>query len=643
MLLVLHACGKDPKPPAGSLQLVKATTGSVTLRAGTLTVDVPANQLFIVKVYAPVTMSSAQEAVYLSDANGETLQAGLTLSDEGREVVLVLAEPLEYLSDYTLHVSDKLAGVAGETFAGIQYPFKTLAGSLSIENVTLNGITWSPSQVMGNVEREKVEIEIAFSGALDPQSYQSFIRVTGETAFDLTLDDQHRLVTLKNQAPLKGLQRHELIVSSNLTAADGGLFKGFTAAFFTQLDSSYKFPEITDDELLDLVQRQTFKYFWDFAHPDCGLARERNSSGDIVTIGGSGFGLMALIAGIERDFIRREEGVERLHHILSFLESADRFHGVWPHWLNGKTGKTVPFSEKDDGGDLVETAFMMQGLLTFRQYLKEADPIEAALQARIDALWQAVEWDWYTQGQQVLYWHWSPNYGFNMNHQIRGHNETLITYVLAAASPTHPVSPDAYHLGYASNGGIVNGRSYFGIRLPLGWDYGRPLFFAHYSFLGLDPRTLSDRYANYWEQNVAHSLINQAWCIENRNRYIGYSAECWGLTASDNSTGYSAHSPTNDRGVITPTAALSSLPYTPEPSMRAIRHFYYLLGDKLWGSYGFYDAFDITRGWWASSYLAIDQGPIVVMIENHRSALLWNLFMSHPEVREGLTRLGFTY
>ncbi|MDT8432104.1 MAG: glucoamylase family protein, partial [Bacteroidales bacterium] len=302
-----------------------------------------------------------------------------------------------------------------------------------------------------------------------------------------------------------------------------------------------------------------------------------------------------------------------------------------------------PFSQKDNGADLVETAFLLQGLLTVRQYLDPGNVSEQALMDRITALWEGVEWDWFTRGgEAVLYWHWSPDYGWEMNMPIRGYNEALIIYVLAASSPTHGIDAIVYHDGWARQGGIVNGREYYGITLPLGYDYGGPLFFAHYSFLGLDPRNLSDQYGNYWDQNVSHTLINQQHAIRNPNGYIGYSADCWGFTASDGNQGYSAHSPTNDRGVVTPTAAISSLPFTPEASMQALRHFYYLLGDRLWGEYGFYDAFNITEGWYASSYIAIDQGPEVVMIENHRTGLLWDLFMSAPEAMAGLDKLGFS-
>ncbi len=402
--------------------------------------------------------------------------------------------------------------------------------------------------------------------------------------------------------------------------------------------------QLNDEKLMDLVQHQTLKYFTEFAHPSSGMALERNTSGDIVTSGGSGFGVMALIVGMERGYITRQEGMAQVEKIIGFLESCDRFHGAWPHWLNGATGEVVPFSPKDNGADLVETAFMIQGLITLREYLNERDATENALIARINDLWQAVEWDWFTQGgQEVLYWHWSPEYAWEMNHPIRGHNETLIVYVLAASSPTHSIDSLVYHHGYARSGDIVNGSAYYGIELPLGEDYGGPLFFSHYSFLGLDPRHLEDIYANYWVQNVNHTLINREYCIQNPNHFEGYSSSCWGLTASDNHQFYSAHSPTNDLGVITPTAAISSIPYTPEYSLEAMRHFYYALGDSLWGEYGFHDAFNLSELWWADSYLAIDQGPIVLMIENYRTGLLWDLFMSAPEVQQGLTKLGFVF
>jgi hypothetical protein len=437
------------------------------------------------------------------------------------------------------------------------------------------------------------------------------------------------------------LTKYQFTISNSLKGAGGEPFTAFSKTLYTTVDNTPKFPVISDEELLTLVQQQTFKYFWDFAHPSSGMARERNTSGDIVTSGGTGFGLMALIVGIERNFITRQQGIERLDKILDFLETADRFHGVWPHWINGSTGDVVPFSAKDNGGDLVETSFLVQGLLTFREYLNSADGTEQALITRINTLWEGVEWDWYRKNNEnVLHWHWSPNYNWEMNFALSGYFEEQITYFLAAASPTHSIPKEVYTNGYGKNGAIVKNNTHYGIKLPL--ESPAPLFWVHYSYLGLDPH-FSDDFANYWEQNVNATLINQAYCIANPKNFVGYSDECWGLTSSDNQSGYNAHSPGNDLGVITPTAALSSFPYTPDQSMKALKFFYYKMGDRLWGEYGFYDAFNITEGWTASSYLAIDQGPIIVMIENYRTGLLWNLFMSAPEVQNGVNKLSFVY
>ena len=405
--------------------------------------------------------------------------------------------------------------------------------------------------------------------------------------------------------------------------------------------------ELDDDALLDLVQRQTLRYFWDFAHPVSGLARERSNitpryGHEAVTTGGSGFGVMAIITGVSRGWIDRAEAAERLWTMTKFLEKADAYHGIWPHFLHGETGRTIPFSRKDDGGDLVETSFLLMGLLCARQFFDGTDATETRLRALIDWLWREAEWSWHTQGgRNVLYWHWSPNNGWSMNHEIRGWSECLITYVLAASAPRYAVSPEIYHRGWADGRHFTNGRSYLGTTLPLGPDWGGPLFLSQYSFLGIDPRGLSDRYADYWEQNVAHAEVNRAYCVENPLGFKGYGADCWGLTSCDGPLHYDGHSPTNDRGVIAPTAALGAFPYTPEASMRALQHFYHDLGDRLWSDYGFIDSFSETADWYAPSHLAIDQGPIVVMIENARTGLLWKLFMSCPEVRAGLGRLGF--
>lgn len=519
-----------------------------------------------------------------------------------------------------------------------------------IESVYINDHLIPGSRKIFNISPDSVIIEINFSAEITTsQNDIEKCYIGNNIGSDYTIipSSNKKQLILSVNPTLKFSTYYKLYILNGKYLGIN-LIDPYTYTFVTNLDTNPKFPLITDEELLTLVQKQTFKYFWDYAHPTSGLARERSSSGDVVTSGGSGFGLMAILVGIERGFITRQEGYERLDKIVSFLNDSktEKFHGAFPHWLNGSAGKAIAFSPKDNGADLVETAYLMQGLVTVREYFKNGSAQEQELCNSITSLWEKVEWSWFRRGDQnVLYWHWSPTYGWDMNMQISGWSECLIVYVMAASSPTYGIPKVVYTNGWARNGAfpMKNGKTFYGIVQPLSWDKGGPLFWAHYSFLGLDPRNLSDEFANYWDQNVAHSRINFEYCKANPKNYLGYSSECWGLTACDVPNGYAANEPSNDRGVIAPTAALSSIAYTPKESMDAMRFFYYTVGDKLWGNYGFYDAFDLTNNWWAGSFLAIDQGPEICMIENYRTGLLWDLFMSSTEVQSGLTTLGFSY
>ncbi len=403
---------------------------------------------------------------------------------------------------------------------------------------------------------------------------------------------------------------------------------------------------LPDEALIEAVQRQTFRYFWDGADEASGLALDRRSAGapgdGKVAIGGSGFGIMALIVAVERGWVTRDEALERLRRMLDTLLRAERYHGAFPHFIDGASGKTIPMTPMDDAADLVETSFLVMGLLCARQYFDDGTEAVRRMRSDIDTLYREVEWSWFTQGRDVLYWHWSPKNGWAMNHEIRGWNECLVTYLLAVAAPRHAVAPEVYHRGFASGSGFVNGQTYHGIELPLGLSHGGPLFFTHYSFMGLDPHGLKDRYADYWELNRRHVQINRAHCIANPHGHKGYCESCWGLTASDDPHGYLAHAPDTDNGTISPTAALSSLPYAPAEVMQVLRHLLREHGTRVWREYGFVDAFCEAHDWFADTFLAIDQGPIVVMMENHRTGLLWKLFMSAPEVQAGLLALDFT-
>ncbi|WP_162923714.1 glucoamylase family protein [Arachidicoccus soli] len=415
--------------------------------------------------------------------------------------------------------------------------------------------------------------------------------------------------------------------------------------------------EVNDSAFLTMVQKQTFNYFYEGAEPHSGMARERiNMDGiypqndkNVVTTGGSGFGIMTLLVGEKRGFISKRQLYLRLRRIVYFLEKANTYHGAFSHWYNGKTGQTKPFGTKDNGGDLVETSFLFQGLLCARQYLSAGGKREKALANRINKLWENVDYQWYTHQKNVIYWHWSLKYQWQMDFPIHGFNECLIAYILGACSPTHSIDKVVYDEGWAMNGKIKRNSNYDGIPLQFfhqgDLPNGGPLFWSQYSFLGLNPFGLRDQYGDYGQECVNMAKINYQWCVDNPKHFVGYGKNSWGLTASYSVDGYAGHAPNlkSDLGVISPTAALSSFPYTPKESLSALKCFYYKLGNKIWGKYGFYDSYSETANWYPQKYLAIDQGPIAVMIENYRTRYLWQLFMSCPEVKKGLMKLGFSY
>ncbi len=520
----------------------------------------------------------------------------------------------------------------------------------ALKSIILNGAAFNTALLNVPVTPQ---IKVSFTQPIKSSTLNAVILTDHNgtnIAHAASLSNGDSVITIQPAASLSYLTKYNLTVGTTLQSASGGnLQTAVTGTFVTQIDSSRKFPAISNEALLDTVQKRTLKYFWDFAHPVSGLAREGSKhSSNIVTSGGSGFGIMALLVATHRGFKTKAEVLDRLQTIVSFLkDKAQTFHGVYPHWLDGASGAVIPFSANDNGADLVETSFLIQGLLCARQYFNGAAADEVKLQNDINTIIDRVEWSWFRQNdQEVLYWHWSPDKAWTANLKIQGWNECLITYVLAAASKNYSIPKTVYDMGWARNGAMKNGKTFYNYTLPLGQDYGGPLFFSHYSFLGINPNGLSDAYANYETQTRNHTLINYNFCKANPNGYFGYSDSVWGLTASNIKGGYTASSPANDRGFIAPTAAISSIPYTPNESMAALQFYYYVLGDKLFKDYGFVDAFSLdviknNGAWFDDAFLAIDQGPVIVMIENHRSQLLWNLLMSCDEIQKGLKKLGF--
>lgn len=421
---------------------------------------------------------------------------------------------------------------------------------------------------------------------------------------------------------------------------------------------------MTDEELLTMVQEACFRYYWDGAEGYSGLAKEDiPGRHNMVATGASGFGIMALIVGTERGFIQRHESIARFVKILQFLESAETFHGVYPHFMDGPTGKVEPFfGQRDNGADLVETAFLLEGLLAARQYFTGDTDQEQWIREKTTAIWEKVEFDWFRQtpDSKFLYWHWSPDQAWVINHPLIGWNETMVVYLLAIASPTHPVPASMYYTGWAnqdkkgqnyrsawgqtSEGSMYsNGNTYFGIKLDVGVSNGGPLFFTHYSYMGYDPHFITDKWTNYFENNRNIARINHSYCVQNPKNVKGYGDDAWGLTASDGPFDYSADEPNTrqDHGKITPTGAISSFPYLPEESMKALKNYYFNYGKFLWGEYGFKDAFDLTHNWCSPLYMGLNQAPMTVMIENYRTGLIWKLFMSNADIQNGLKKLDY--
>jgi hypothetical protein len=392
------------------------------------------------------------------------------------------------------------------------------------------------------------------------------------------------------------------------------------------------------NQLLTQVQQAGFNYFYEFGHPVCGLARlsiRRNP--DICASGASGMGFFNLGVGIERGFISRQEGMNRALLELKFLsQHAERFHGAFPHLINGQTGRAIPFSKYDDGADLVETAFLMEGVLFAREYFSGPSADEAQIRSLADDLWRSVEWDWFlrTDPDPVLIWHWSPNWGWKINLHITGFNECQIVYLLAMASPTHPIKPAAYWAGWEGPDYGVD-RVAYGIHMSLGNSNAPapPLFMAHYSYLGLDPHELWFRDETYFDHFRDFCRVQVRYARAKSNVYKGYG-RLWGITASAGPEGYRAFQPgKRDNGTLAPTAALSSMPYVPAQSLSCLLEMYEHYGSQLWGPLGFYDSFNLTRNWVSKTYLCIDQGPIAPMIENYRTGMCWKTFMNCQEIQ----------
>jgi hypothetical protein len=300
---------------------------------------------------------------------------------------------------------------------------------------------------------------------------------------------------------------------------------------------------------------------------------------------------------------------------------------------------------------------MIQALLTARQYFNRDTPAEREIRETATQFWREVEWDWFRKEptSDFLYWHWSPDHGFHINHPFVGWNESLIVYLLAIASPTHPVPASMWHTGWAGQSDLAvryrqgwgrttqgdhfrNGNTYYGLKLDVGVGPGGDLFFTQFSFLGFDPRGKRDAYTNYFSNNRTLALINRAYCVANPRHFAGYGPDTWGLSAGINGGRPPAR---DDSGTLCVSAALGVMPYTPAESMAALKHYYRDLGAKVWGIYGFHDGFNPSQNWYEEVWMGLNQAQITAGIENYRTGLLWKNFMANPEIQPALDAIGF--
>ncbi len=402
----------------------------------------------------------------------------------------------------------------------------------------------------------------------------------------------------------------------------------------------------TTEELLEDIQHKAFLYFWNEANPTNGLIRDRSQPGSPASIAAVGFGLSAICIAIDHGWVSRVDGRARVLTTLNTFWTKPQgtaiggiigYKGLFYHFLDMNTG----FRTWDSELSTIDTALLMAGMLDARQYFSTNDPLDLQVRDLADDLYERVDWEFMRNGQTRIMMGWKPNTGFGGFGVWQGYNEAMILYLLALGSPTFPV-PASTWTAWCNTYSWQTHYGYTYVNFP-------PLFGHQYSHCWVDFRYHRDPYMQskgitYFENSRRATLAQREYCIDNPFNRIGYGEDLWGLTASDDPFGYSAHGappPQNDNGTITPTAAVSSIPFTPTESIECMENMYFTYGGQLWGTYGFKDAFNLNNGWFATDFLGIDQGPIIMMIENHLNGSIWNRFMDNPAVQLGLQRAGF--
>jgi hypothetical protein len=414
------------------------------------------------------------------------------------------------------------------------------------------------------------------------------------------------------------------------------------------------------DKLMNDEQEAAVRFYVDEALPASGLSPEgRPGWGPTITaIGASGMGIENIIVGVERGFIPRQEGLDLILRQLRFLDTkAEKQKGAFGHWMDDGSGEIKPFMNPGTSVDLVETAFLIEGVIIAREYFKGDTPEEKELREIANRLSANVEWDkfmaraekdpsnpkktnWvHETNAPVMIWHWHPVDGFS-DVPVKGFNEALMCYLLGIGSETHPINPQSYYEGWMDpQRGLGKAREDFGIKHSLGYGVGWPLFFAHYTFIGYDPKQVSYDGKSYFDHFVDACRIQQLYAKSRAGEFKGFDT-LWGQAASLYPKGYRPNEPgPRDDGTIASTAALSSMPYLPEAVIPCMESMYLNYGDRLWGPYGFYNAINPTQNWVGQKYIGIELGPIAPMIENYRSGLFWKLFMQSPEARRAAKKI----
>jgi len=405
-------------------------------------------------------------------------------------------------------------------------------------------------------------------------------------------------------------------------------------------------PAVLNDSLfLDLLQRTAFDFFWNEANPNNGLIKDRDTPNAACSIASVGFGLTAIGVAIDRAWITREAGRDRVLTTLNTfwqqpqgreMSGTIGYKGLFYHFLDMNTGLRAWNSELSS----IDTALLLAGIIYAKQYFTERHEDALRIRQLADSIYYRIDWDWMRNYQPNITLGWFPDKGF-INAWWRGYNEAMIMCILALGSPTHPVPATtwtAWNSGYSWQ----THYNYDYVNFP-------PLFGHQFSHCWIDFRQIQDAYMrqrgiDYFENSRRATLAQRAYCIANPGNFKGYGENVWGLTACDGHNGYKARGAPpaqNDDGTIAPTAATSSMPFTPEVSLAAAKHLYETYRQSIWTQYGFCDAFNLTVNWWAPGVIGIDEGPIVLMLENFRSQKIWQLFMQNPDIQRGLQRAGF--